>query len=278
MKDLKLFFIGLLIGIGKIIPGVSGAMFAMIFGVYEKSLNIISNLKTELKKNIKFISLLGVGVVISIFFGSNIIKYFLNKYYLSTMMFFIGMMVAGIKPLFYQIKNSTFKLDNLLIAIIVVLILLILSVGENNVSNVLIKTPFMLIIFFITGFLDAMGTVIPGVSGTALLMIIGDYDIVLNSLSTAFNISKLSDNLFVLVPFIIGLASGIIIIAKIVNYLFNNHRLKTYYSIIGFAITSVIILFLKVIEFKYSFLEIIIAIIMFIIGYIISYIFEKIEV
>ena len=53
LKDIKLFLEGFIIGIGKIIPGVSGAMFAMMFGVYEKALNIISNLKNELKKNFK---------------------------------------------------------------------------------------------------------------------------------------------------------------------------------------------------------------------------------
>ena len=54
MKDLKLFIEGFIIGIGKIIPGVSGAIFAMMFGVYEKALSIISNLRKELKKNFKF--------------------------------------------------------------------------------------------------------------------------------------------------------------------------------------------------------------------------------
>ena len=74
MGELKLILQGFVIGIGKIIPGVSGAMFAMMFGVYEKALDIISHLKTKLFKNLKFMFLLGISILLAIILGSNIIK------------------------------------------------------------------------------------------------------------------------------------------------------------------------------------------------------------
>ena len=88
MKDIKLFIQGFIIGIGKIIPGVSGAMFAMLFGVYEKALKIISNLKKELKGNFLFMSVLGLSVLSAIVFGSNIINKCLKNYYIETMFLF----------------------------------------------------------------------------------------------------------------------------------------------------------------------------------------------
>ena len=73
MKDIKLFIQGFIVGIGKIIPGVSGAMFAMMFGIYEKALDIISNLRTKLMKNLKYMLILVKSIGLVIIFGSSII-------------------------------------------------------------------------------------------------------------------------------------------------------------------------------------------------------------
>lgn len=276
MKDIKLFLEGFIIGIGKIIPGVSGAMFAMMFGVYEKSLYIISNLKTEFKKNIKFILILGISVVLAIILGSNIIKKCLDNYYLFTMMLFIGMMCGGIKPLFNNIKGEKFKLNNLITALIVVTILVILSVIEFKPNDgTLDKTPLTFIILIFSGFLDALATVVPGICGTALLMILGYYDTVITSLGDIFNISNIGHNAFVLIPFLIGMIIGIFIISIVVNYLFKHHKVKTYYSIIGFAITSILILLIDVFKYTYQVKDILYSYIFFIVGFIIVHFMEK---
>lgn len=233
MKDIKLFIEGFIIGIGKIIPGVSGAMFAMMFGVYEKALNTISNIKKELSKNLKFMIILGTSILLAIIFGSNIIKRCLDNYYLPTMMLFIGMMAGGIKPLFNKVKGIKIEKQNIMCAIIVVAILVIVSsldfgVNEGNLD----KNPITVLLLIISGFIDAFATVTPGICGTALLMIIGYYDIVITSLGDIFNVTNLENNLFILIPFLIGLLLGIYLISKLINYLFKNHKTKTYYSII----------------------------------------------
>ena len=275
MENIKLIIEGFIIGIGKIIPGVSGAMFAMMFGVYEKALNIISNLKQEFFKNIKFILLLGISIVLAIIFGSNIIKSCLDKYYLPTMMLFIGMMSGGIKPLFNNVKGEKVKTSNIITAVIVVILLVILSLVDINVAEEsLSKNPTTFILLMMSGFLDAFATVVPGICGTALLMILGYYDIVINSLGDIFNFNNLNNNLFVLSPFLIGMLIGIYLISKLVNYLFKNHKIKTYYSIIGFAIMSIVLLFLQILERSYVLNEIIISIILFVVGFIIAHVLE----
>lgn len=278
MNDVKLFIQGFIVGIGKIIPGVSGAMFAMMFGIYEKSLNIISNLKTELKKNIKYVLILGISVSLAIILGSNIIKTCLDKYYLQTMLLFIGMMTAGVKPLFKNVQGEKIKTSNIICALVVVILLVLLSlVNVEDTGEVLNKNIFTFLILILSGFLDAFATVVPGICGTALLIILGYYDIVIASLSDIFNFSNLANNLYVLIPFGIGMIVGIILISKLINYLFKHHKIKTYYSIIGFAIMSIVILFTKVLENTYNMNQIIISVILFIVGYIIVYILEKIK-
>ncbi len=279
MKDIKLFIEGFIIGIGKIIPGVSGAMFAMMFGVYEKALHIISNLKTELKKNLKFMLILGVSILLAIIFGSNIIKKCLDSHYLLTMMLFIGMMSGGIKPLLDKVKGIKVEKSNILCALIVVILLYLISTLDFGVNKETIdKTPLTFVLLIISGFLDAFATVTPGICGTALLMIVGYYDIVITSLGDIFNPVNLQHNLFVLIPFVIGLLFGIYLISKLINYLFEHHKTKTYYAIIGFAITSIIILLKDVFSNTYEISELIISIILFIIGFITVHFLEKLDV
>lgn len=278
MKDLKLVLEGFIIGIGKIIPGVSGAMFAMMFGVYEKALNIISNLKTELMKNLKFMILLGLSILLAIIFGSNIIKKCLDNYYMQTMFLFIGMMIAGIKPLFKNVEGSKVKPGNIICAVAISILLILLDFVDLGVTEgALTKTPTTIIMLFVSGFLDAVTMILPGVCGTALLMILGYYDVIINSLGDIFNFSNLNNNLFVLIPFSIGMVIGILLVSKAVNYLFKNHKIETYYTIIGFAIMSTIILFIKAITVPYTTMELVVSIILLIVGFILASLIRKLE-
>lgn len=278
MNSLKLIIQGFIIGIGKIIPGVSGAMFAMMFGVYEKSLDIICNFKTKFIKNFGFIMPLGISILIAIIFGSNIIKKCLDNYYLPTMLFFVGMMTAGIKPLCKNVKGEKFDIKNFIFAISISILLIIiehLDFGSNE--GIIKRDLFTIIMLFISGFLDAIATIVPGICGTALLMIVGYYDTVITSLGNLLNISNISNNLFVLIPFVLGLLIGALIVSKVINYLFKHHKVKTYYTIIGFAIMSTIILFIKAFTPTFIISELIIGIILFIVGFIIVHYLEKIK-
>jgi len=279
MKYIKLVLQGFIIGIGKIIPGVSGAMFAMMFGVYERALKVISNLRKELKGNFTFISILGGSVLLAIIFGSNIIDKCLEKYYIQTMFLFIGMMLAGIKPLLGNVNGYKLSRKNMTLTIGISIILLVISLIDfQNGEGSIPKNIFSVVMLFLSGFLDAMATIIPGICGTALLMILGYYDTVISSLGDIFNFSNIGHNAFVLLPFVTGLIIGVIVISKFVNYLFKKYKIEAYYTIIGFAIMSIIILFIKAVSVSFEIYELLISIILLIIGFIISRLVEKLKV
>lgn len=270
-ENLKLIFKGFIIGLGKIIPGVSGAMLAISMGVYETGLKAIGNVFSEFKKYYKFLLFLGIGIVLAIVLGSKVVVFCLNNFYLPTMLLFIGMIVGGIKPLFKEVKGEKVKLKSLIISLLVVVLLLVVSLldfGQDK-SN-FTKNISSFFIFFLGGILDAAATVIPGISGTALLMILGYYNIIMNSFSDMFNLANLANNMFVLVPFLLGTAFGVIVIAKIMNYLFNNHKTTTYYAIIGFACVSVLILLGQTFSGTYQILEILISLVLFVAGYFVA--------
>ena len=127
MENVKLFFKGIMIGIGKIIPGVSGSVIAMSLGIYEKIINYLSSIFRNTREKIKYLLPVFVGISLPIILGSRIILYFLNNYYFVTMMFFIGLMSGGIKPIFNEIKDKQSK-KNIFIMTIPIVVFLILDI------------------------------------------------------------------------------------------------------------------------------------------------------
>ena len=107
----------------------------------------------------------------------------------------------------------------------------------------------------------------PGISGTALLMLIGTYDEIMQCFANLFDVSMFSRNLIVLIPFTVGLILGIIGISKVLNNLLKKHRISTYYAIIGFSLSSIVIMFVQTLNKNYSLSEMILSFIFFIIGY-----------
>ena len=170
---MKNFFKGFVIGIGKIIPGVSGAMLAISMGVYDRALDYICNFKDKKKESIKYLFPICLGIILSIIFFSKIIAICLSKFYVVTMLFFIGLIIGGVPSL----MKKTEKEGHLYTIVSFITFFLLTVVNINNVYT--IQNNFIdFIVFMLSGLMEAIGTIVPGVSGTALLMILGTYNIV----------------------------------------------------------------------------------------------------
>lgn len=260
-----LFLKGIIIGIGKIIPGVSGSMLAISMGIYQKMIDSINNFFKDIKGNSIFLLKITIGVLISIVFFSNIILKCLNNYYIITMFFFIGLIIGSFKDI-----NKEIKCKNKKVIVITLLITLILGLISVN-SEVNIQNNFFRFLYFIfVGFIDAFTMVIPGISGTATLMMIGAYNTLMKTFSNLLNFSHFVDNLSIMLPFGIGMIVGVVITVKLINYLFNNFKDNAYSSIIGFSISTIILMAIKCINSNYTFFNLISAFIMLIIGFVIS--------
>lgn len=236
--DIRLILKGFIIGIGKIIPGVSGALLAISFNVYDKLINSITNFFDNKKDNFIFLSNLGIGIILGIILFSKIIIYLLNNYYLYTTFFFVGLILGGIIPL---TKNISKNKKNILLIVVSLTIIIILSILNTN-NNYILKNNFIDTLYFIyAGFLEAIGTVIPGVSATALLMLSGLYDIVISSIGNI--------NLKVLIPFSFSMLISVLLLLKITNYLIKKYYQTTYSIIIGISFGTITMLLLKTIKY-----------------------------
>lgn len=221
---------GVLIGLGKIVPGVSGSLIAVSLGVYEKVIHILSNIKTINIKDFIYIFKLFVGILLSILLFSNLIIYLIDLNRMVTMYLFIGLII----PSMYDISDSIEKKNSILIIVSFIVSILLCGVFisfEFNTENKLI--------FILIGIIESTTMIIPGISGTAIFTTLGLYDKYINFIAnlTSFNI-----DLIQLLYFILGLIISAIPIIKVLDLMFNKVRDKLYSIIYGITLSTIVLM------------------------------------
>jgi hypothetical protein len=273
LENLLLILKGFILGIANIIPGVSGGTLAMTMGIYEDIIKSISSILKTPKKSLKLLLYLGIGAALSILILSKLLNYTLTNYAFATTLFFIGLIVGGFPLLLKKAKGHKVSLGYLLSFLSttsLVIILRLLQKSENTVSlnNVSL---FTMIILLLVGMLAASTMVIPGVSGSFVLMLIGFYKPILNTISNITKFNLLGHNLLILVPFGIGVLLGIVLTAKLIEYLLKKYEIYTYYGIYGFILASILVLILNVYNKATGIPEVVVGILLVLLGTFIGY-------
>jgi len=266
-------FKGFLIGLANIIPGVSGGTMAISFGIYEELINIASNIFKNFKKNISFILPIVIGALLSIALLSNVIAICLDKYQIATPLLFVGLIIGGFPIIVKKIGKKITKPKNITCFIITILFMLLIYVGLQNANEVNFNNIdiFGYILLFIVGIVAAITMVVPGISGSFVLMLIGYYEPIVKTVSELTKFNNIFDNLLILVPFGIGVVFGIITVSKIIKYCLNKFMEQTYSSIVAFVLSSIILIIYPLIGLECTILELIIGICLLIVGALISY-------
>lgn len=256
-NTILLFLKSFLVGVGKIIPGLSGAMIAMSLGIYEKGLDAICCIR----KNIKFLIICGLGILIAVFLLGNLIKYLIENYYLVTMLLFSGMILGGIS---WQKKQNLTRKDLIIILLFLLTLIIFLKYKNSFVNFEINKINIITIANLIfAGFIDAFSTIIPGISGTALLIMFGYYEIIINTFSNIFCLQ----NMFILFFFLLGFITGIFLVTKLVKIMLKKCRKEFYLIVNMLAIFSFLNIIIKTLYKNYNYYEIVIGLIMLLIGY-----------
>lgn len=267
MNYLKLIFKGFIVGLGKIIPGVSGGMLAILLGVYEESVQAIAHFFRDTKKNILFLGALGIGASLAIVFMSGVIDFSLENYYLPTMLLFIGLMLGGSRSLKREIEGTNCK-DYVFQLVVPFLFMISIQFFQNG--TFLINENYSYFLIFLFGIIDAITMVVPGISGTAILMLLGFYPLLLETFSHLLDPSYLSNTLQIMLPFGLGILIGVLITVKIVSFLLERHSVSFHYVIISFFFSSILLLFLQTFKNNYTMGTVIVSFLFLILGYFIS--------
>lgn len=252
MKLLILVIKGMMIGIANVIPGVSGGTMAVSLGIYDKMIDSVSGVFSHLKESIAFLFplLLSCGIGIAGF--SYAIEYLLSKHTFVTCMTFVGLILGGL-PVIYaglKLKKAESGSGIGVSAILAFLIAFAFSAGlpllkgGENVLETIPATGANMAILFVLGIVASATMVIPGVSGSMVLMILGYYYGIINMVKNflealrTMNIAAIREEILLIIPFGIGVVIGIILIAKLISFLFDRFGVQTYCAILGLVISS----------------------------------------
>ena len=251
---------GVFVGIANVIPGVSGGTMAVSFGIYDKLLNAISSLLKSFKKS--FLTLLPIilGMVIGIVGFTYIIPWLLANFPFATSCAFTGLIIGGIPAILRSLKDGwqSEEKKSLLVNILVFLILLAVAMamvflnGDSESGIALTASAGMIVKIFFMGIIASATMVIPGVSGSLVLMILGYYFGVINSVKQfvealrTLNLQGMLNQLFILIPFAIGCVLGIFFISKLIRYLLKHFASATFSGIFALVASSPISIFYKV--------------------------------
>lgn len=274
-EKIKSGLLGFLIGLAVIIPGFSGAQIAIMFSLYDKLMDAMSNLFK--KRSIIFLIPIVLGAILGFILGLFSVRFLLKISTFAVVAFFAGLMIGGFQSITNEVKGAYFKkkyIINLIIGLIIPLGLSITAIHANwNLSSLLNDIPWYMYLFCIViGVLVALTQLIPGLSATALLMSFGLYNALMDSIS----ITKWQENpqlLLVYASLVLGALLGIILISKIINKMLNEHKIGFYYIIIGLCLSSFMAMFYnpEIVSFYDNFtsssiIHVVVGIILFIIG------------
>lgn len=253
---------GLLIGAGAILPGISSGVLCVAFGIYEKLINCVLNFFNDIKKNTLTLFPIFLGSVLGIIMFGNILRYLFSKFYIPTCYLFIGLILGSIPIIIKQSNISKITFTHLLCMLITLSFSLYLTTLEKHLNYNYISNFSNLTLIKSGAFMSA-GVVIPGISSTVILMLLGIYDVYISAIAS-FNIK-------ILFFMGIGLFVGGFFFLKIIEFLFKKYKSHTYFSIIGFTLGSIFVLF-PGFEFNNTYL---ISIFLLIFGFFISLKLER---
>ena len=270
MKFLEHIIIGIIIGISNIVPGVSAGTMFVILGIFKKLIDQVGLCIDEVKKMIKnitkfkekdggiravgimfknifnsqktFLIPIAIGMAFAIYFVAKLFSILNPEQIMYRNYIFLGLVLGGIPALFKELKKGT-DIQNInkrkaniylfmFIGFLIMLIVYILKINGIGLRKVGYEelSIAMAIPLFLVGAIAAASMVIPGISGSMVVLILGYYELM------TISISKL-DMVFI-IPFAIGILVGIMAILKLIKYLLDNHYTKTYSCIVGFVVGS----------------------------------------
>lgn len=266
-----LFIKGLIIGIGKVMPGVSGALLAINFKVYDRLVESLVNFFSDWKKNLRFLLELGLGIIIAIILFSNGIRYLLNNYNFLMMMLFMGLIGGGSYNYIRSVNYEKKEYKYILFIIGVLIGISFIGKGDNYVISNSFKDN---IVFFLGGVIEVFTSIIPGISGTAIMMIMGIYDMVLMIVGRIYDFSYVISNINIYISYGLGIIISFILGTLLINYLLKKKKRLMEIMISSFSIYSILMMGVMTFSKRASVIEIILGIMLMVVGTVIGFIMD----
>lgn len=237
---------GMLIGIANIIPGVSGGTMAVSMGIYDRLISCISHPFKDFKNNLLFLIPIALGMGIAIIASAFGIDYLFEMFPLQTNLLFIGLIMGSLPVIYGNVKAVTMRIGHIMAAVIFFAVVVGMAMINGSGGGYVTLEPDItgVILLFLVGVLASATMVIPGVSGSMMLLLLGYYNPILDTIKAFFvavleiDFQTLLYTALLLAPFGIGVLTGMVVIAKIIEVVFERYPAYAYWGIIGLLFGS----------------------------------------
>ncbi|MDO4568645.1 MAG: DUF368 domain-containing protein [Clostridia bacterium] len=248
---------GLFVGVGGIVPGVSGGILAVSMGIYKPMLDAVANIFRQFKRSFLFLLPIGIGGAIGLFGMSHVIEWALANYKVPVMCLFFGLVAGGVPSLLKEANSrGGFKFKYLIATVCGALFIL----GVYLLEHKLTPGGGMELNFFtamLCGGILAIGTVVPGISTSFVLMFLGLYEPLIASVNTITDFGLIvaalggetqlwatwTPNLLIMLGLVVGLVVVGAVLILFVRKMLERYHSYAYYAILGFLTMSMCIVF-----------------------------------
>ncbi|HFU7176066.1 TPA: DUF368 domain-containing protein [Staphylococcus aureus] len=237
---------GFAMGTSDLVPGVSGGTIALLLGIYNQFIASISGIfSRRFWPSFTFLIPIIIGMLLATGSLSNLFNYLLSQHHIPTM-FFFGGLIIGIVPYLLKISNykTSFTTKHYMMVIAGIAILIVITLMNNSdkhAGETLTLSTGLIIKYFIAGMCASSAMLLPGISGSFMLLVFGVYGTVMLAISEVVKLNFAGLPILLAVGF--GVLAGFIISSKIIQYFLTHHKLMTFALIIGFVVGSLFAVF-----------------------------------
>ena len=275
---IKSFLKGIVIGIANIVPGVSGGTMMVSMGIYDKLIHCITHLFSEFKKSVLFLLPIAIGMVAAIAGSSFGLTYLFENFPIQTNLLFVGLILGGLPALWGKVKGNKVHGGHMaagLLFFVMVVGLAVVGETEGNAADLTFNIVNVVKLLGV-GVSASATMVIPGVSGSMVLMLMGFYHPILNAIKdfftalAAMDMDGIMTGCGILIPFGMGVVAGIFGIAKLVEIIFEKFPLYAYWAIIGLIVSSPVAIWLMGTFPAFTVLNVLTGVIALAVGFVIA--------
>lgn len=237
---------GFAMGTSDLVPGVSGGTIALLLGIYNQFIASISGIfSRRFWPSFTFLIPIIIGMLLAMGSLSNLFNYLLSQHHIPTM-FFFGGLIIGIVPYLLKISNykTSFTTKHYMMVIAGIAVLIVITLmnnGDKHAGETLTLSTGLIIKYFIAGMCASSAMLLPGISGSFMLLVFGVYGTVMLAISEVVKLNFAGLPILLAVGF--GVLAGFIISSKIIQYFLTHHKLMTFALIIGFVVGSLFAVF-----------------------------------
>lgn len=302
MKDALIRVLkGIAFGVANIIPGVSGGTIAVILKFFDGLIEAINTLFSNFKKNMLYLLPLGIGAALGIVGFSKLLRPALDYYPFQTNMFFVGLIAGSIPLLWGLARKEKFHWSHIIPCVVALAVIVVLAVIQKPITmeeiealqgaaqetvTTGITAPDSIgraLYLIVCGAIASAAMVVPGISGSFMMVLLGEYNTVLNSVDGLTSMDTIGAAILNLIPVAIGIVIGVAGIAKLIDFLLKRFYSYSYSAILGLVGGSIFTILYSPETYytatgapiTWGVLEIIISVVVFAFGFLLAFFLGK---